>query len=1191
MVKTACCTRPAWRRHRTLLIMKLTFLLLTVAFLNVNAEGFAQTVSFSGKNVPLKKIFSAIEKQTGYVVTYSSEVVADAKPVSIEVKNVPLSEFLDKILSGQHIGYTIEGKGSIFLYRKPPATLPDRINEINADTIKPIKISGTVKGINNQPLSGASIRVKGDKVSAIADDKGYFELMAAPGSTLIISYVGYSEREFRIANSSPVQIELTNINIEEEVVTVSTGYQRISKERFVGSYVQLDSAAFHGRPGAGIIERLDGTVTGVLFNKKANLFPIQIRGISTLGINGTSTEPLIVLDNFPLPPNTNLISKVNANDIESIVVLKDAAAASVWGTRAGNGVIIVTTKKGKYNQRTSVEVSSNFRVDENPDLYFVQRISPSEFIDIEQMLLEKNFYNSALNNTRNRPVVSPVVEILDRKRRGLLTEQEATAQIAVLKQNDLRDELNRHIYRKPTASQHYFNISGGAASFAYQLSGGFNTSRNAFQHIDHDRAYTLNSNFTFRPLKAIELVTGINYSQDIVRSFNYNLPEMSPYLQLMDAGGNALAIPYMYRKGYIDTAGAGQLLDWGYRPVDELKNLDYRGENKVLRLNFGANFNLASWLKAGIYYQYTSTTTSTRDHQNLQMWRTRDLINRFQNPHETNPNLRNPVPVGGILGLQEYAENLYNLRGVLNFNKNWRDHELSAMISSEFSNSKGSGKSLTLYGYNDEYSTYQPMIDHTNFWPRFYAASPGQTELIPGLPGYGESAITRIVSVLGNLSYTYKNRYYLFATARRDGSNIFGVSTNNRWKPLWSAGAGWEISKEAFYKIDWLSYLKVRASYGYTGNVNNTISGKLLLYLEPFPASFTNYTYNSISAAPSPNLRWEEVRTINTGIDFRMLNNRLSGSLELYQRRSRDVIVAERLAPSVGISQYYLNSASLRIRGFDLQLNSVNLRSGDFSWNSGLGLSYAKTTVMEYKLVTRWRAQDYITYDLNASPGSILYGISSYRWAGLDPTNGEPQGYLNKAISKNYNAIGSDSLGNQVFHGSSIPLVSAFLNNSFSWKGFSASVNIVGKFNYYFREPALNLQYAANYNTNNYLATYRDRWQQQGDEAFTTVPSMTYPATSNAGPKNTFYRYASIHVKRADNIRLNFVNLNYTWTNKGQKKVPLQSLQVFVYISNLNIMLWRATDSIYDPEYNGGSSTTISSPPAKSYTAGITLGF
>ncbi|MBN8836338.1 MAG: SusC/RagA family TonB-linked outer membrane protein [Sphingobacteriia bacterium] len=1175
--------------------MKLTCILLLTACLQVTAKSYSQHVTLRANNAPLEQVFKEIKKQTGYVFFYDAQILAVTKPVSIDVRNADIDFTLKEILKGQALDYSIENK-TITILRKLPEEKKNITAIGNVAMPATIDVHGVVKDETGKPAAGVAVKVKGTNKGTITNDNGEFTLTGVDeNATLVFSAVNLQTFELKVSGKTEFAVSLKTKTKElgEVAVQVNTGYQQISKERFVGSYSQLDSADFHRRAGMSIIDRLDGTVPGVLFNNKKDVnFPIQIRGISTLGNYGISTSPLIVVDNFPMPETFSL-SNINANDVESVTVLKDAAAASIWGSRAGNGVIVITTKKGKYNQQFHLTVSSNTTITEKSDLFYYPTITPSDFIDIETSLFNKGFYNSLINNTSNRPVISPVVEILARRKMNLLSASDSASQIDALRHNDTRDDLNKYLYRLAIQQQHYLSFSGGNNVLAYQLSVGYNHSLNNLQGSKGADQYTINSNTSFRPVKNLEIQTGINYTLGVDKSSpSPNLPSY-PYVKLAAADGTPLAIPYQYRQGYIDTAGAGILQDWHYVPLNEVRLADNKVTQRFIRLNTSIAYQFTNWLRASINYQYQNVAVNTLNYQSIKTWFTRDFINRYTNPNATSNDLRYPLPVGGILNLSNSQAQLYNVRGNININKRFGEHQLSAMLSGEISDSKGGDLSAQrLYGYNNQTGSYTALVNYFTYYPLYYAAAyPGQTATIPSIAGYSQSAINRFVSLLGNVAYTYKNRYNFYASARRDGANVFGVNTNNKWKPLWSVGAGWELSKESFYHVSWLPYLKLRGSYGYTGNANNTLSGRLTLNNSSSVDPITLLPYSTPNIPPNPDLKWEETRIVNAGLDFQLWKNRVGGSLETFFKQSSNVIGDALLPPSSGVTSATINYANLKSTGFEFSINSVNTK-GAVSWTTNAGWSYAKTIIKDVLNLISYKTSVFNSYALNAAPGRIAYGISSYRWAGLDPATGDPQGYYKGQVSKDYTSILNDSIQNQVFHGSALPLHSIFIKNNISWKGFTVSLNITGRFDYYFRESALNLNYSDQAGGTNYLADYYHRWQKSGDEVFTSVPSMSYPSPANAADRNTFYQFAAIHVKRGDNIRLQDIRLSYLWDNKNNKRIPVQSVQFFFYPNNLNWILWRAESSPYDPDYSGGGlNGGISIPTPKTWTGGITINF
>lgn len=1035
----------------------------------------------------------------------------------------------------------------------------------------PIIISGKVRSSDTkQALEAITIYAQGSKTFARSDRAGNFHISVTKlPDTLVLSHVGYQSKQMPV--NSPLDKIVINLVIatkELEEITISSGYERISKERMVGSFSQLDSAAYARRAGMGILERLDGTVTGLVFNKKDQP-PIQVRGVSTfLGVSNIK-DPVIIVDNFPYTQN---LSTINPNDILNITVLKDAAAASVWGVKAGNGVIVVTTKRGRYNQPLRINYSSNVTVQAKPDVYFNPQMTNSEFIEVERFLYNKGYYASMLNNINDRPVVSPVVELLDQRSRNLISEAELNEKINTLAAIDLRLQMDKYLYRHPIALQHYINLSGGNSLVNYNLSLGYNQSISEFQGSRPYNQYTVNSIVTIRPVNQWELKAGINLSRSDDRRPIFNLPnKIAPYTQLADEQGNYLPISKDIRMAYLDTAGRGLLLDWQYRPLEEIRSYNNSRKVSLARLNLGTTYHITDWLRLELKYQIMINQENSFDLQSIRTYTTRNLINQFTqiNGNEVNRLL----PLGGILRTAAGQSVSSYGRAQLSISKNWKDHhKLSAFAAVDISNSTGRIQENRLYGYSPEYSTYTSGLNYAANYPIYDRPISGK---IPEGNSVLEANTSRFISFIGSASYTYKNRYTLYGSARRDGANIFGVNTNNRWKPLWSVGGSWELSKEAFYSLTGMPYLRMRVSYGYMGNVNNNLSGKATI-LNAGSTDLTGLPYAQMIDAPNPDLRWEEVTITNAGIDFGMLNKRITGSLEAFRKTSTDIIAPIPFDVTTGIRDYTVNSGSLKGRGFEFNLTTINT-SGIVQWRTALGLTYTKTVITKvYK--TALKASDVVIGGVsNMVAGRVIYGLSSYRWAGLDPLTGDPQGYLNGQVSKDYIGIAADSISNQVFHGSSFPLYYGFITNTLSWKGFSLSTNLTYRLKYYFREPVMG--YTDLFAQWRSMPEYAHRWQKPGDEQNTTVPSMIYPASNM---RDQFYTYAAIHVKKADNIRIQDIRLQYTLNKSPGSRLPFRDLNFFLYANNLNILLWRAEDSHFDPDYQAA-------PAPKTVAAGVTI--
>ncbi len=954
-----------------------------------------------------------------------------------------------------------------------------------------------------------------------------------------------------------------------EEVEVSTGYQRIAPERFVGSATRLDSTAFARRAGMNILERLQGNVTGVVFGKEssstAQRYPM-IRGVSTL--TSSASRPLVVVDNFPMDDRFDL-SSINPNDVQDITILKDAAAASIWGALAGNGVIVITTKQGRYTEKVRVSVSSNTGITQRPDLYFFPRMAVADVIDVERDLFARGYYDANLRNVTTRPFISPVVELLAKVRDEGYDAAEADRRIAALAGYDIRTELDRHLYQSAIDQQHHVGLSGGTRQGRYALSLGYNRSRPNLQGAEANDQFTLRSSNSFRLSERLEVEAGLQFSRSTDRGATFPVLPARPYMRLVDDAGNP-AIADRRRTTYLDTAGGGLLLDWHYRPLDEIRQSDNRTVSQFTNLNVAGTYKLLDWLSGTARYQFQQQLARSRNHYGPASYTARELVNLYS--QVGGGAVTYGIPYGGVLDIGEQETMSHHVRGQLDVDRGWGgDHRFNGLLAAEASRaSMPQTSGNRYYGYDDDLHTHAANLDYATLFDIFQRVG-GTRARIPQQVSLGSGRTNNRVSFLANGSYTYRGRYSLYASARRDGANALGIKTNNKWKPLWSAGANWDIAGEGFFRPDWVSHLRLRTSFGYMGNMPGGSSGLPTMTYVARPDDFTGLRYAILSTPPNPAIRWEEVRTFNAGLDFGLLRGRLSGTLDAFSKRVTDVIAPVPFDPTTGVSQFTVNSASLKGNGMELSLHSRNLE-GPVTWTTGLGYSYAKTVVTEL-YDGDFSASDFITHGLNASEGRVAYGISSYRWAGLDPATGNPQGYLSGEVSTDYQRISLDSVQHQVFHGSSLPLHSGFVMNAVSYKGITVSFNLNFSFAYFFRNPTLS--YGDLFANGIGHVDYAKRWQQPGDERITTVPSMVYPVDSR---RDQFYANSEVHVLRGDHIRLRDLRVHYQW----------KTAQLFLYANNLNVMLWRKNASDLDPDFLLQTGYA-SYPSPRSWTFGCTF--
>ena len=1064
-------------------------------------------------------------------------------------------------------------------------------------TKRDILIKGTVTGLEGQPLENVVVQLKKSNKKINTDSSGYFIILHKEAlDTLVFSLPGYGARQVVVKEPllKPLLIKLLPEGKELEGVTVvHTGYQSLPKERATGSFEVISKEELNRRVGTDILSRLEGTTTGVLFDRRkmqpdqltANPQDILIRGIGT--ITESIRAPLVVLNDFPYDGDIN---NINPADVESITLLKDAAAASIWGARAGNGVIVITTKQGKMNQRTALTLSSTINVQEKPDLFKLPVMSVNDYIDLETFLFDNGFYNADLNNTVQRPALTPVVELLAQRSNGSISAEDSAIRMNKLRAMDVRRDFEQYIYRAAVTQSHAVSLSGGTQKMNYYASGGLDKSQRSLVGNAFTRA-----SFRFAtvvlPVQKLELRMSISYSQSRSETgslgeigseaYNYGSgKKMYPYAQLATEEGIPAVYTKDYRSGYTDTAGGGKLLDWKYRPLDELKLADNEQtlSDYIIHLRALYKFNQHLSIQAGI--QQERSFHSNDSYKSIETYEARDLINQFTQLQGNT--ITNNVPPGGIMDASKGFLRSNIFRTQINFSKEWgKPHQVSAIAGTEIREREAGSSSHRFYGYDDNNLTFK-VVDHTRAYPRY--GGRGNAQIVQGIAL--QETLDRFASFFSNASYTLNGKYIVSASARKDASNLFGVTTNNKWKPLWSAGFSWNVAKEAFFRSSWLSQLRVRTTYGYQGNVNNTLTSNTIISVASASGTITNTPYATLRTPADPSLTWESIAQFNTGIDFSTLNGSVSGSLEFYSKKSNDLIFSAQVDPTTGIRSLSKNSASMVGNGVDVTLNVQNTKR-HFKWSTTYLFSYNTARVTDFYEAANRGISGFVVnggVGINVIKGESPYALYSYPFAGLDPQTGDPMGYLNKEVSKDYLGIINQGLNEAdlVRHGNALPAFFGFINNTLSYGNLSLYLSVGYKLGYYFKKTTVS--YYGFLNTGDHHADFANRWRQPGDEALTHVPSFTYPL-SNARRDN-FYQGASVNVFRGDHLRLQQIRLNYAVRGSRTPKGLIGKCNVFATASNLGI-LWRANKAGLDPEYNNNSAY----PPPRSFAAGVNLSF
>ncbi|MBT0812839.1 SusC/RagA family TonB-linked outer membrane protein [Litoribacter ruber] len=1037
-------------------------------------------------------------------------------------------------------------------------------------------------GSQGKGLPGAYISLEGSERRAVTDAEGEFTLRAAAGDyILIVNFLGYEEYSLEISlpYAERLDIVLQESDLSMDAVdVVSTGYQQLPKERATGSFVQVDNELVNRRISTNLIDRLEDVTPGLIFNRSGQSSDVlSIRGRSTIFAN---TQPLIVIDNFPYD---GPLENINPNDVESITVLRDAAAGSIWGARAGNGVIVITTKRGNFKKGPQVSINANVTTAERPDLFYQQRMSSPDFVDMEELLFGRGFYNTAENSV-NRTPLSPVVETLIGRRDGLISEADAARRLDEFRAFDNRRDYMDHLYQTEIRQQYSANVRGGGENQRYALSIG--NDRNTESLVgNYLNRLTVSATQDLSMLKGkLNLSTGVYYAEtdresgnDGFGSLRYSGSIPNTYSRLVDPAGNPLPIVSDYREPFKRNAQELGMLDWSLVPLQEINEISNRRKAKDIRLNTNLSYDINSDLKVETLYQYWQNSTNRDEYFSENSYLARNLINRYTQRDDLG-NLSYPIPVGGILNAGNTSGESHNVRTQIHYTKAWGDkHDLVALGGFEVKTLRTSGFATRYYGVSEETGMNSP-VDYMTLFPQFI--NQNSRLRIPYI-GTISGTADHFISQYANASYTYDRRYTLSGSARRDASNLFGVNANQRAVPLWSIGGAWLISEEDFYGASWLPYLKLRMTYGENGNVDKSISA-LTTSIIQLTSQLTGLRVGTLMNPPNPDLRWERIKIFNLGLDFDAFDGGLSGSLEAYGKDGVDLIGAVPVAPSNGITQFRGNFASTSTKGFDFNVRYLPVR-GNFTWAIDYFHSHVNEKVIGYEAEVT--PQVYLNQGIGNLSGQIpaprqgkpLYAVYSLPSAGLDPQTGDPRGFLDGEISTNYaSIINTATLDDLIYHGPGRPTHFGALRNTFSYGGLSVSMNLSYRLGYFYRRTSIRYDDPLLGRVGH--GDFADRWQQPGDELVTTVPSL--PATRNI-QRDNFYGSSSDLVERGDHIRFQDVNITYRMDRNTFPRLPFRGAEIYGYLNNLG-MIWKASDDPLDPDFR-------TMRPLRSMTLGLRI--
>jgi TonB-linked SusC/RagA family outer membrane protein len=1119
-------------------VMKITAVILLATCLQAAAAGYGQKVTISEKDAPVEKIFSLIRKQTGFQFLYANQVLAQARKVTIQVKNAELEDVLAATFNGQPFEYHIKDKTIIVRMRVAPASM----SAAAGIPQPPVDVRGRVVNENGDPVEGVSVSVKGTSIATSTNSNGEFSLKGVEeNGTLVFTSVNIESFETRINKRSFIDVALqTKVSSMKEVV-VNKGYYTEKKRFATGNVSSVKARDIEMQPVNNPLLTLQGRVPGIAITQSTGIagggIKVRIQGQNSLN---SGNDPLYVIDGVPyvsqaLPDfsgvggvlgdngNTapdatagaNPLSFINPADIESIEVLKDADATSIYGSRAAAGAILITTKRGKAGQ-TSVNV--NVQNGWGKVANFMDLLNTEQYLEMRREAYSND--GVAVPTRSSNPFAS-------------------NYDFTVWDQSRYTDW--QKVLLGGTA--HYFDaqssVSGGSNNTQFLIGVGYHRETTVFPSDLKDQKYSLHFNVSHASNnKRLQIQLSGNYLIDnndlVIKDLTENAIKLAP------------VAPDLYN--------ADGLLNWEplqdgtstwLNPLSFLLNKYNRKTNNLLS-NLSISYEIAKNLSIKGSFGYTNLGT--------------DEIVVYPNS-ALPPDRRQNTNRLGLYGTGNI--NSWIVEPQLQYKTAMRNIKIEALVGSTFLERNSNSKQILGSGYNSDV-----VIEDINSAASISVYSPTITSV------YKYSAI------FARLNFNVSDKYILNLTARRDGSSRFG--SENLFHNFGAAALAWLFSNEDFISesIPFISYGKLRASIGTTGNDQIGDYRFMSLYT-PVSVQTPFQGANGIAplGLPNPYLQWEETKKIQGGIELGFINDRILLDVNYYHNRSSNQLQPYSLPILTGNNSIQINfPATVDNTGWEFSLNTMNIKGQKFSWSSYINLTLPKNKLKAYQDLEKSSVAN--TYVI----GEPIPISKSYQFDGIDPSTG-----LFVVLDKNGMGVaGPVNVKDAGVLNITAPSLFGGFENKFKYGGFELDVLFQ-----YVKQQAPNYKLGTQpgrFTSDiygeviiaNQPSTVLNRWQKQGDEGFFQKFSSSYPIAVRTAYNNA--RQSTISFSDASFLRLKNASLSWQIPTRWKRSAHLQNARIYVQGQNLLTF----TDYVgLDPE----SATILNLPPLRVITVGVQVGF
>lgn len=1134
-------------------ILKTSVFLGLFCLLNMNVLG--QKMTFRLGDIPLREALEILQEKTVYDFVYNSAEINVEQTVNMDVRDLGIEQILSHILTP--LGLAFHQEGNIYVLKKRSLPVKRAFTQF---------FSGIVRDKDGQPLPGVTVQLKGFPFGTTTDNEGRFSISVPDGDTheLTFSFIGMKTLNVSCKKFNEIIMEEEATMLEE--ATITTGYQTINRTRMTGAVETISAKNITNKGFSSVGEILRGTLAGVstrsTSGKPGAMPEIRIRGINSLY---GDMDPIWIVDGKPFLGNIN---DIMPEDIESITVLKDAAASAIYGSQAANGVIVIKRKTGRETS-PSITISSSFSFESAPK-------SKLELMNTDEKIA---FERSIYEDYPNQATGGRVIQLLKDADAGKITHAYAENEINRLR--GINTDWYDVVFRKPFSHTHSISFYGGTEKTHYYAS--LNAQQRQGVSLTNDYSnwgamlrlsHVFNERFSFH----FDLNTTIRKNKDtysLVSPLSY-ATFANPYECPYDENGDyAYDRSYSYQQSSLKD---GYKYDFNY--LNELYNNTQESNDLNSTISLELNVKLLDDLK---YTTIGSIYNNSKETEYIQGPGTYTAKNRswLVDLYTELPDYLN----NGSLEKNNSRNFGYTWSNRLEYMSTFKeDHFISVFLGHEMSEFKSKGTHILFPEYDEEKGlTSVPELDENQ--------NQYINKLITNLQSQSESR-SRSVSFFATASYSYKDRYVIAGSVRMDGADVIG--TSNRFSPLWNVSLKYNLHNELFCsKCSWMNELALRFSYGYTGSIDKqALPYNVLSYA--FSHDFLGYEVPSNIRPKNPSIKWQKKQDRNFGVDVAVLKNRIRATFNYYNNVMRNVLDTKTLPISVGINSIRFNSASMRNYGFEVNLRTINLRYKDFSWSTNLNIAINRNKILEsyYKKISDIPLGYGSTEPVE---GTSAHSWLGYRFAGIDPLTGHTLALVDNSHRKNpigflredgSYVLDMDDQSNRKdirlikeVLGDSYPPISGGFGTTFTWKQLVLNGSFVFMAGHkisaaYYSVAGTGTVSAA---AKNVMKQEANRWRKPGD--ITNMPGYNISGMSSSLQTDWYDR----KLENGNYLKCSEISLGYFFPSKICRKLMLQSLRInFNARDVFTITNYQGAD----PENFGGFGI----PNSRKYMISINVG-